>query len=145
MKAQWKNGITVFNNPKRSKVNEAFFIVKQAIIVKVQQLKLCTVEMLSIKILCWPFTFWDFQKCLSPFSTGPFKFNVSWKLLAAIAVKQFHQRCVVLALLWKLLSYMLGFCTKKKYSVFVGFITQLCSPSNVCVCVWSVDTHCVHT
>jgi len=28
------------------------------------------------------------------------------------------------------------------YSVFVGFVTQLCSPSNVCV--WSVDT-CVHT
>ena len=35
------------------------------------------------------------------------------------------------------------------YSVFVGFVTQLCSPSNVCVCVcvcvWSMDTHCVHT
>ena len=51
---------------------------------------------------------------------------------------QFHQMCVVLALLWKLWSYMLGFCTKifKKYfqifsnngvySVFVGFVTQLC-------------------
>ena len=26
------------------------------------------------------------------------------------------------------------------YSVLVGFVTQLCSPSNVCVYVWSVDT-----
>ena len=26
------------------------------------------------------------------------------------------------------------------YSVLVAFVTQLCSPSNVCVCVWSVDT-----
>ena len=64
--------------------------------------------------------------------------------MAAIAVKQFHQRCVVLALLWKLLSYMLGFCTKKKYSVFVGFITQLCSPSNVCVCVERGHTLCAY-
>ena len=27
------------------------------------------------------------------------------------------------------------------YSVFFTFVTQFCSPSNVCVCVWSVDTH----
>ena len=35
---------------------------------------------------------------------------------------------------------------KEVHSVFVGFVTQLCSPSNVCVCVcvWSVDTR-VHT
>ena len=35
------------------------------------------------------------------------------------------------------------------YSLFVGFVTQLYSPSNlcmcVCVCVWSVDTLCVYT
>ena len=31
------------------------------------------------------------------------------------------------------------------YSVFVGLVTQLCSPPNVCA--WrstSIDTHCVH-
>ena len=31
--------------------------------------------------------------------------NVNWKLLAAVAGMQFHRRCVVLALVWKLLSY----------------------------------------
>ena len=48
---------------------------------------------------------------------------------------------------------MLGFCIKIKEtseffqvmgvcSMFVGFVTELCSPSDVCV--WSVDTR-VHT
>ena len=31
------------------------------------------------------------------------------------------------------------------YSVFWGFVTQLWSPSNVCVRVWNMDTCCVHT
>ena len=55
---------------------------------------------------------------------------------------------------------MLGFCTKIKqtsgfsqivvvYSVFVGFVTQLSSPSNVCVerghtCVYTKLTFCLH-
>ena len=52
--------------------------------------------------------------------------NVSWKLLAAVAVMQFNRRCVVLAFLWKLLSY-----ARVMHSVFVGLVTQLCSPSNV--------------
>ena len=41
---------------------------------------------------------------------------------------QFNRRCVVLALPWKLLFYARGL-----HSVFVGLVTQLCSPSNVCV------------
>ena len=33
---------------------------------------------------------------------------------------------------------------KGVYSMFVGsMVTQLCSPSNVCV--WGVDTRCMHT
>ena len=31
------------------------------------------------------------------------------------------------------------------YSLFVGFVTQLYSPSNLCVCVCGVWTHCVYT
>ena len=38
---------------------------------------------------------------------------------------------------------MLRVTKKLVYSVFVGFVTQLCSRPNVCV--WNVDTHCVHT
>ena len=63
--------------------------------------------------------------------------NISWKLLAAVAVMQFN-RCVVLAFLWKL-SF-----ARVLHSVFVGLVTQLCNPSNVFVCVCGVWTR-VHT
>ena len=65
--------------------------------------------------------------------------NISWKLLAAVAVMQFN-RCVVLGLLWKLLSY-----ARILYSVFLGLLTQLCNPSNVFVCVCVECGHvCIH-
>ena len=82
--------------------------------------------------------------------------NLSWKVLAAVAVIQ--RFVVVIKFVWKLFQgcffFLLIFSTKLikhpefsketgVYSVFVGFFTQFCSPSNVCV--WSMDTHCVHT
>ena len=72
--------------------------------------------------------------------------NVSWKLLAAVAVMQFYQRCVVLSYARVLYqNKTTGFSQSQVmgvYSVFVGFVTQLCSPTNVCV--WSVDMLCAY-
>ena len=61
---------------------------------------------------------------------------------------------MVVGLLWKLLPYASGlqqqqqkknyqiFPSNGVYSVFVGFVTQLCSPSNVSVCVEHGHTLC---
>ena len=60
--------------------------------------------------------------------------NVSWKLLAAVAVMQLYiQGWWCWVCVWKL-SYTRVF-TKKK---LLGFVTQFCSPSNMFVC--SIDT-----
>ena len=75
--------------------------------------------------------------------------NASWKLLATVAVMQFHRRCVVLALLWKLLSYARVF--HKNFWVFSsnGGVFSVCGFSYLALQsfklrVWSVDTS-VHT
>ena len=70
---------------------------------------------------------------------------VSWKLLAVVAVMKFHRRCVVLALLWKLLSH-----TRVLNSVFVGLVTLSFAFLQMrveCVhklCVYIKLTFCLH-
>ena len=62
--------------------------------------------------------------------------NGSWKLLAAVAVMHDAVPLKVCGVRFavKVALFL--------HSVFVGLVTQLCSPSNMCV--WSVDTR-VHT
>ena len=69
---------------------------------------------------------------------------VSWKLLTAVAVMQFHRRCVVLALLWKL-----RFCTKIPGFLEQWGCIQCCgSVGHLALqsfkCVWAWDTLCAY-
>ena len=105
-----------------------------------------------------PFTCHAFFNNLVSFPDYFSGINVRWKLLAAVAVMQFHWRCVVLAMLWKLLSHArVLYKNKIKTSGFsqsqvanggvfsaCGFChTALQSFKCVCVCVerWHV---CIH-
>ena len=70
-------------------------------------------------------------------------------LLAAVAVMQLHRRYAMLTLLWKLLSYAIGLWKTSGFSQVRGCIQCLwvwsLSFAVLQVCVWSVDTCCVHT
>ena len=85
-RAQWKKGITVFDESKRSKVNEAFSLSSKLLWLKFNSwicvlLKSSLVIFLDTKKLL--LTFWDYQKRLSPFSTGPFNWTQSISLLCS--------------------------------------------------------------
>ena len=62
---------------QKLKCQQSIFLVEQAIMVKFQQLKLCHVKiqpcyLLHYKNSLLTFDLWNYQKHLSPFSTGPF-------------------------------------------------------------------------
>ena len=90
IRAQWKKGITGFNNPKTSKVNKGLrlkFNSWNSVLLKFNLvIFLENDNLLDNENVCWPLTFWGYWKQLSPFSTEPFNYssNVSYCELAVV-------------------------------------------------------------